>query len=242
MMNNQYNQGEDKIEAEDSKIKSPFLSWLENFWYYHKWHVLIGSFFVVVLVVLIMQSIKKEEPDMMLTFAGSYYLSPTEVTEIEKVVSDKYLAVDCNKDGKKILNTRRYEIYSEDEINALKKEGVTVSTVENSQNMNDYSTYMATGDSIIVILSGYLYESLVENERLVKVSEILGAESGKGEDVYGIRLADTALYRENEAISQLPENFYLCLMRQYVWGQSSHTDVYECAKSTFVNMVNGTGQ
>ena len=179
---------------------------------------------------------------MMLTFAGSYYLSPTEVTEIEKVVSDKYLAVDCNKDGKKILNTRRYEIYSEDEINALKKEGVTVSTVENSQNMNDYSTYMATGDSIIVILSGYLYESLVENERLVKVSEILGAESGKGEDVYGIRLADTALYRENEAISQLPENFYLCLMRQYVWGQSSHTDVYECAKSTFVNMVNGTGQ
>ena len=45
----------DKLEAGDIKAASPALRWLDNFWYHHKWKVIIISFFVVVFAVGIFQ-------------------------------------------------------------------------------------------------------------------------------------------------------------------------------------------
>ena len=54
----------------DVKMKSPMLEKLENFWYYHKWKVIIILFFSIVFAVGIMQMVNKEDPDASVVIAA----------------------------------------------------------------------------------------------------------------------------------------------------------------------------
>ena len=50
----------EKIDADEIRIeietKNPFLSKLSNFWYYHKWKVIIGMFFALRLLEFFVKS------------------------------------------------------------------------------------------------------------------------------------------------------------------------------------------
>ena len=70
-MNGERDMREEKQEASDINItaSSPFMSWLDNFWYHHKWKVLIITFFAIVIIVGVVQMLNKEDPDSEITIA-----------------------------------------------------------------------------------------------------------------------------------------------------------------------------
>ncbi len=75
---------------------------LQNFWYYYKWHTIIGLFIAVVLAFGVAQCSTKESPDYTIMTVFDKYV-PGEVTdEIEKYF-EQY-GEDVNGDGKVIVH------------------------------------------------------------------------------------------------------------------------------------------
>lgn len=75
---------------------------LQNFWYYYKWHTLIGLFIAVVLAFGLVQCCTKENPDYTVMTVFDKYV-PSEVTgQIEEYLEQ--FGEDINGDGKVIVH------------------------------------------------------------------------------------------------------------------------------------------
>ena len=59
----------------DVKMSSPFLSWLENFWYHYKWHTIAALFVLLVTVVMIVNCARREKYDVYILYAGDKAVS-----------------------------------------------------------------------------------------------------------------------------------------------------------------------
>ena len=247
-MDNQHNQPEDKIEAGDINIaeKSKFFKWLDNFWYHYKWTLLIAVFFIVVLVVGLVQLFSKTESVATVMYAGPYQLSNDEINAIRNDLTS-LLPYDFNGDEKKYITFIEYAVFSEDEIESSNEiytdengEYVDmVSPMYNSSKYREYLSYTSTGECSIYFVSEYLYENLKNEERLVPISEVLGdtGEYTVADGGYGIRLGDTDLYKYFTSLQILPADTVVCLMRPYVWGESSNEEKYEFASSFFKELA-----
>ena len=85
----------DEIRLEESN-SNPFLAKLSNFWYYHKWKVIIGAFFAIVLGVGVFQMINREEVDEIVIVAAPVYLSAEEREALDRLITSQ---LPKDKDG-----------------------------------------------------------------------------------------------------------------------------------------------
>ncbi|MBQ3063637.1 MAG: hypothetical protein IJC99_02385 [Clostridia bacterium] len=233
--------------------------WLDNFWYHHKWLVIGGLFISVVLLVCILQMCgREEEPDVTVVMAGPYSFTTDEagLTNLQKCLAT-YLAEDINGDDSKTVKINYYSVYSEQEIkdeaarvdeegNPIGKE---ISTAQNAQEYDLFRQYLTTGDAAIVFVSPWLFEEYSQKSVcLADVSAYFGETPPAGaaptvmEDgstrIYGVRLADTALWRENSAVrNALPENTYICLMQPGILGNNSDVDAYNAAVAFYLSLT-----
>ena len=105
--------GEDTIhdpEAEkkaEQAGKTPHGKW-ENFWFYHKWHVVIGIAVAAVVIGTVVSTVKTVQPDYTvgLITRNSY---PEEVTNQLGQTMAKY-GVDRNGDGKVVVQVASYVV------------------------------------------------------------------------------------------------------------------------------------
>ena len=237
-----------KLDATDISLTSsnPFLKWIENFWYYHKWKVIIIAFFAIVLTVGIVQMVNKEDPDSEITLATHTIFYKENVDGIEQALVS-LMPSDRNGDGTKKIQLQFYKIYSPEEMNAANEaetdeDGKPVIYVDKSYNdsqYSDYRDYINTGESSILIVSEYLYSELVAQERVRPLSEVFGDNLPQGtmSDGYGVRLTDTGVYEFFDAFKTLPDDTVICLLRSYVWGASSKESHYAYAEEYFKNIV-----
>ena len=86
-MKDPYRETDDKLHG-DIAIKSPWKSKWDNFWFYHKWHILIGAFIILVLLVCILQTRENETDDVTLMVAGPYKLTATEIAALRTGLND----------------------------------------------------------------------------------------------------------------------------------------------------------
>lgn len=239
---------ESKLDATEIKLtsSSPVASKLSNFWYYHKWKVIIIGFFVIVLVVGIIQMVTKEESDNSVIVAVPAALEHEQVEAIDKLLTS-FLPKDTDGDGNKALDIYNYAIYSEDEMNAANtsetdEEGNYIPAVApyyNTQQFKDYSNYLQTGECSVMIISEDLYSKLRSNDRVLPLSELFGDSLPKGalSDGYGVSLADTYLYEYYPEIQVLPEGTVVCLLRSYFMGASADEENYASSRELFKNLV-----
>ena len=73
---------------------------LSYFWYYYKWHTLIGAFVILIAIVLIAQFSGRESYDMQVLYAGPHIFQTGEKEAIQSAFS-QLLKQDYNEDGKK---------------------------------------------------------------------------------------------------------------------------------------------
>jgi hypothetical protein len=238
----------EKLEAGEIDVASasPILRFLDNFWYYHKWKVIIIAFFALVLIVAIVQIAGKEDNDASVIVAVPQTLYAEEMQALQSDL----LAVmpsDRSGDGKKTLLLSAYPIYSEDEMIAANEEetdddGRFIKQVEgsyNTQKMEEYTDYLLTGECSVLIVSEYLYSNLLAQGRVRPLTELFGDDLPEGAraDGCGVDLAKTTLYEYSNGLGNLPQNTVVCLLRPYVYGASSDAEKYAFYEEYFKAIV-----
>lgn len=230
----------DKYTESDIHVKSPFLEKLDNFWFYYKAHVLIIAFVTLVLSVCIVQSCSRESEDISVLYSGQAYFAPS-AFELVKDELSAVVPADYDGDGVKRAGLVAYNVMSEAQILERESElGTTLNRSYYSEQYQIYSKYVTSGECAVFLLDAWLYEALVAQEVniLRPLSEVMASvpESAVGE--YGIRFSETALYKNSECLSQLPEDTVLCLSRPMVMSNGSgNAKKYSQMTAMFVAMA-----
>lgn len=246
-------QKDEKLSGDTVTIDNPVVRKLDNFWYHHKWTVIISLFFAVVFVIGLVQILSKEKEDCMVLYGGPCYIDEENGSAIENLIAS-LLPGDLDGDGKRNVKLIAYEVYSEEEIRAING---TVDANGNrreiniSYNQSQYESCNAVigaGEVALCFLSPSQYDRLngdidqngqVVGSRLVMLSELFDKQLPKGtvEGGDGVRLGDTDLYRFCTEMQVLPADTVICLLKPYVMGSTSKADYYDRAKTTFVSLV-----
>lgn len=239
---------ESKLEAAEIKLtsSSPLASKISNFWYYHKWKVIIGALILICAIVCIVQLVTKEDPDGSVVIAVPETLDGEQVEAIERALI-QFFPEDVDQNGKKYLDVYFYSVYTEEEMESANTEetdedGSYVTKVSRNyvtEQVKQYNTFLQTGECSVVIVSEDLYAKLKSNDLVRTLESVFGKELPKGaiEDGYGVRLGDTYVYEYCSELQVLPEDSVICLLRPYLVGTSSKKEYYKAYQQFFVNIV-----
>lgn len=241
----------DKINGSDVKItlSNPFLKWLDNFWYHHKWKVIIVAFFLIVAVIGIVQMVNKEDYDIEVTVATHTIFYTENVSSLEGALVG-LMPEDINGDGKKNVQLNLYKIYSEEELNSANEAEtdendnpiIYADPTYNKEQINQFNSYIMTGECSVMILSEYLYYDLVgrraEDVLLKPMSEIYGDNLPEGtmSDGYGVRLSKTGA-NELDAFSWIPDDAVICIMRPFAFNKGASEERHKKAVEYFKSIV-----
>ncbi len=222
----------DKTYTEGIQVKSKFVKWLDNYWYHYKWITIGVAFLLVVLIVGISQANAKRKEDVTLVYAGQYQLNVRETDAIRSVFN-AVMPEDFDGNGEKYTGIVEYQIYSEEQIKKLEAEtdevGVhlDVNNQHNTTNYQNFYDYVKVGESAICLLAPWLYKELNGSGRLLPIATALGEGCGYDEDVNGVYLEDTELYKEYSALRVLPGDTVICFLRQPVLGKIANDENYQ---------------
>ena len=240
----------DEIRIEESN-QSPFLAKLSNFWYYHKWKVIIAAFFAIVLGVGVFQIVNRDEVDEIVMVAAPVYLSAEQREALDRLLTSQ---LPKNKDGSlRDMDIYDYVVYSEDEMDEANhtetnSEGQYITMIDRTFNVNEiksFNDFLSTGECSVLFVSEYLYGELAmrdstENGDIrLTMAEIFGDDLPEGvmPDGCGIRLGDTEIYKYYEALQVLPEDTVICVLRSYYYGASSNKEKHAMSVDLFKNIV-----
>ena len=232
----------DKQYTEGIAVRGGFLGWLDNYWYHYKWITLGVAFFLLVGIICTVQACNKEKEDLIFVYAGRNQLSAAEAEDVCKVF-EAICPEDFDGNGKKQISMSHYCILSEAQIKerqAETDENGDAVYFDNSYNTNQYDTYYSyimTGESSVLLVDPWLFESLVAGDRLMELEEVLGYVPDGAIGEYGIALGDTAIYEQYGVMKLIPEDTVICLLRPYFAGKSSKQEYYSCEKKMFEALV-----
>jgi hypothetical protein len=237
----------DKPEAASLLESSPALRWLDNFWYHHKWKVIIATFFVIVAVVCTVQFITRPVYDSSVVIASPYQMSKAERADFEALL--KTVCADFDGNKKINVNINDYCIYvtdeeieSDEKLFSSPEDPYRVDRSANASRKSNFYNFIKTGETSVCILSRELYTELMSNSKpLMKpLSEIytdgnLPAASLK--DGYGVKLAETDFYKYNPSAQFIPDDAVICVLNPVVFGRNSQEEYYERDVSFFRAIV-----
>lgn len=241
----------EKEYTEGIAIKGGFLGWLDNYWYHYKWVTIGVAFFLVVAIICIAQSCNKEKDDLILLYAGPNQLSVAEADKVSSAL-EAIMPEDFDGDGRKSVGLSLYNILSAEQLEAIKSETdaegkhVFVDNTRNSSQYDTYYDYLMTGETSVIMVDPWLYESLLTAGRLANVKETLGYMPESACSEYGVTLGNTEFYKSYGVMQLLPDDTVVCLLKPYVFGKNSDQEHYEHEKEMFKAIVsygnNGTAQ
>lgn len=211
----------------DSKIHDTEMviqkgNFFSNLWYQHKWAILIASFFVIIAIVFLVQTINREKPDMKLAYAGPQYIN----YELYDVIQNSFggMVTDYNNDGKKLLNFTA-TTYQNDEQQRLAQEALKENSenlifggvVSSSANYDAYTSIqyqLLSGDTVMFLMDEALFKEYEGN--FLKLEEALGyapdksiSASSQGKGVYLHSLEICTVFPE---LKRLPKDTVVCLL------------------------------
>ena len=211
---------------------SPFLRWLDNFWYHYKWHTIGIAFALIVVLVCTLQTCSKESYDIKVVYAGPVSLNGDQVTGVDQLL-DLTLPEDFDGDGEKNVSLIRHTIYSKEQIEEIQEANrkeieekgeeateIYINTQFNSEEYDSFYSEITAGASAVYLIDPWLYEELRATKGGAYLRQLYGGEDallsepveGLLEDGYGVRLGETALYREYKVFQALPEDTVICLL------------------------------
>ena len=223
---------ENKYDSTEIVSENRVYNNLQNFWYHNKWTVIVVAFFVCVVVVCTLQMFGKEKYDVSIVYGGTAHMESDERAAFVGALQG-ILPEDYDNNGKKAVGLVEYQIFSEKEIyteveKEVDGELVTVKEpmVALNWNTEQYSSMQSavskTGEYSLCFASPYVYEQLLKGY----------AVEGKT-----VRLGDTDFYLYNEAVQVLPADTVVCLLRQFMVGQSSKDEIYNRSVALFDAIV-----
>lgn len=203
---------------ETKERKKGFIGWVENIWFYHKWHILVGTLVIIFLGIGVVQCVSKEEPEVTVLFVGEADIGG----DREALVEDfGYSVKDLNGNGKIDMSFAFFSL-------------------SDKESASKFNTEMLVGEHYIYIVNDDYFEKLLLANALVPVSEFLGhtpdyAEGGG----YGIRLKylDAA---ETRGFANIDRNSIICMRSNSENGADykSSTELYKNNYNFFDALIN----
>lgn len=238
--------GEDQEQRPEIPVEK--VSFLENFWYHHKWKTIAVVFVAIVVCVCVAQMNARETPDVYILYAGPYGFAQNEVFNIRDAM--RQVMEDYNGDGERGIAFSDFFYLNEKQIEQARAEaeaaGVTfyMDMMQNSQTLERFELEVFGGESVICILDPALYEQVKSAGGLLPLSEIFESAPDTAVDAYGIRLADTEFARYFSSMQVLPEDSVLCIRRVSTMsvfkGQKKTEQVHQYHVSMFRSLVEFT--
>jgi hypothetical protein len=250
MNDNNNHPHEEKLEANEVTLmgNNESAKKLSNFWYHNKWTVIIVTFFVATLIIVAVQMLTKVDYDATVTISGPDFINSEAVYYISNDLSEA-LESDINGDGKRTVSISSYPVFSESELYAINhsqkdNSGSFIKIVEESENLSQYQQfvqYSQTGDSYILIVSKYVYEPLKKTDpsRLAPLSDIYASELPEGalNDGYGIKLSETAVYKNSAKLQSLGDDYIICICKLPDTASKKQTNIYNETIEYFKDLV-----
>lgn len=199
------------------EVKSPFLLWLDNFWYHYKWHTLIALFLVFAITVCSVQMCQKQDYDVFVVYAGAHDIErrSSSVSEYEKVYEHlRAVCRDYDGDGRVSPSFLALFLPSNEEIEKINAmEGYEVNTAVVADNAEIFSSNIVYSDYYVYLISPSVYETY----RTVSGVEMfvpLAAYAGESEVTYyaddAVLLSSTA-FGQQIGFERFPEDTLICL-------------------------------
>lgn len=201
--------GRAKLDGSDISIDNGFIRWHENFWYYHKWHLLIALFVVFVIILCITQMTGNEKSDTAILMGGPYYPN-TEMRNNMYAAFEEVLPEDYNEDGEKSVEIVHYEIYSTEQFKAI--DSVDKNSSLNASNLQSFSNLMQVGEFSVCIIDMWLYEDIADAGGIRPLSELFGDNIPEGAiDEYAIDFKSTEFAKHFTVFEKFPDTTVICL-------------------------------
>ena len=210
--------GEDQQNEHESQYTGKKVGKLENFWYQHKWHAGLTAFCIVIAAVLLWQILTYVAPDAYIMYTGPVALIGSRYTDLETAITQ--VMEDYNGDGVKAISFTDNTYLTEEQIAEKQEEGGYQPDYGAMQSA--YSRFQAeinAAKHMLCMLDPSLYEPLRDMGGFMPLSDIFGEDLPESAaDEYGIRLGDTAFYKEFPGVRILPANTILAVRSEEAPG------------------------
>lgn len=175
-----WNAGEETIhqDGETAHPQTPKGKW-ENFWYYHKFHLLIGLIVIALIYSFVYELTTKEEPDYQIGVLTETKFSDEAAAVLEQKIA-RY-GEDLNGDGRVIVRVNPYFIVME--------EGKEVS--DPSLQMASVAKFLSdleTGDSMIFLTDDTSFQGHQKSREMFSNLDGTVPEVGAGQNETAMRL------------------------------------------------------
>lgn len=217
---------DEKQQAGEIKMKSPFFKKADNYWYHYKWHTIIGLFLVAVILICTLQTCTRDDYDIEIMYAGPYNLNQKQtILDLEAAFAD--LAEDATGDGVKAVNIVSYwvneklaEMGAESDMSAA---DLRYSLNHSLENQSAYLDEIAAGNLVICLVSPHLFHMVDDQAGFMRVTDIYPELAEFEEDVcvydedgkinrFGVVLSKTA-FGQRAGLSSLPDDTILCIRK-----------------------------
>jgi hypothetical protein len=236
-----------KLEPAEIDTEGTAVSWLSNFWYYHKWKLLLVVFLTVVVTVCTLQMCGRDDADVTMLYAGSCYLQSRKYPDMQKAFA-ALLPGDSNGDGKKSVDIASCNIYSEEQIEDRKRRNaedsnvILVNTYVNQRELNSFDNLIIAGEYSIVICEPWLYSRVAKSGGFRRLADVLGSSPEGAVDEYAIRFRDLPFARDHaELFSEFTEDTVIALRTESqigsLLGKKRAAKLYDSSVELFKAIV-----
>ncbi len=237
---------ENNEKFDDVKMSSPFLTWIENFWYHYKWHTIAAITALAILLICLVQCSMQTEYDIYVMYAGGETFSRKskdgDIPKYNQMTGalTKY-AGDYDGNGDVALSFSDLFIPSPDEQKEL---GDNIDFSSMREDIKLLNNRMAYSEYYVFLVSKYVY-----NEYHVKSDIELFAPIEKycpeGNDFVfegnnAIYLSSTNLYTL-APFSSLPEDTLICIRINSevssAFGKRKNAELYKRAEEYLTSLL-----
>jgi hypothetical protein len=237
--------GEDKLHPKEIELKGGTAEKAENFWFYHKWKVIIALFLVFVLLVACLQTCDSVEDDILLLYAGPCNIGASGIKGMGVALAD-VLPSDFNGDGENHVTLVGLNIFSPEQVADLAEQAKTdpniapVNTYVNQRELSSFDNLILTGEYSVCLLDPWLCERVASSGGLAKLSDVLGSAPKDAYSAYAVTFKDTAFAKAHaEEFQYLPDDTLLCMRNTNSMGTvinkdstlKKHTEAVEMFKA-----------
>ncbi len=208
--------GQDTVEEEEEDLE---IDRWGNFWYHHKWKVIMTAAFAFIIGVAATQFAGQQNPDVRVLYGGPLYITPNENQMFCDAVET--LCPDFNDDGKTYVQLNDMVFMTENQMNemiaAMEESGedVAYDRLANAQMQERFTYEIFGGEASICILGEEQYLDVSGSGGFLPLAELFGEENipeGAIDDC-GVRLAETKFWKFYGTKEMFPEDAVIALRR-----------------------------
>ena len=200
---------------------------VQNFWYHHKFTVIVAAFLALVLIVCCVQFATKPKYDAYVLYAGPWM--ECDKGESISAVQNAILTVmeDYDGNGKKSVSYKPLFLMTDAQINDYY--AAYEGNEENMPNLNTWLIKQNTDQLEAEIMSGMAqvcfvdpaaYETMLDSGFLVPLTAFADTLPENGYDNYAVRLADTDFGKYLAGVQDMPADTLLCFRRTGVLNEN----------------------